>query len=277
VIVGIIFNDSTVSKLRSLTDSSSEAPMFFYFSKLMYWAIQPLTWLAIALGAGAWLLHRNRYKAASWVLNSTFAVTAAVLFLPVAPVLMRSLEQQFSPLDALPATVHGVIVLGGAAYPTLTADHGKPQLGEEAERVTEMVALAKAYPDAKFVYSGNSSRIGGEPIPETEVLRRFLEGQGVVIRNLLLEDKSRNTRENAVYSRELAQPQPGETWLLVTSAYHMPRAYRVFAKAGWNVVPYPVSYSVRRTFSWDERAVSLLATGIREWIGLAAYKLSGWI
>ncbi|RUX98833.1 YdcF family protein, partial [Mesorhizobium sp. M7A.F.Ca.US.005.03.2.1] len=110
---------------------------------------------------------------------------------------------------------------------------------------------------------------------------RLLTALGVAADRMILENKSRNTYENAVFTKELVTPKPGETWLLVTSAFHMPRAKALFDKAGFATVPWPVDYrtSGREGVGLfrDNPADSLQATtmAIREWIGLFAYWLSG--
>ena len=104
---------------------------------------------------------------------------------------------------------------------------------------------------------------------------------GVPQDRVIYEDQARNTHENAVLTYRLLQPKPGEVWLLVTSAFHMPRAKALFDKAGFATLPWPVDYrtSGREGVGLfrDNPADSLQATtvAIREWIGLFAYWLSG--
>jgi uncharacterized SAM-binding protein YcdF (DUF218 family) len=96
-----------------------------------------------------------------------------------------------------------------------------------------------------------------------------------------MERNSRNTYENAVFTKALAAPKPGERWLLVTSAYHMPRSVGLFRKAGFAVEPYPVDWRVGRgadIFAFTNIAGDGLGrtdTAMREWIGLVAYRLTG--
>lgn len=98
---------------------------------------------------------------------------------------------------------------------------------------------------------------------------------------LVLESRSRNTYENAVFTRRMVSPEPGETWLLVTSAFHMPRAKALFDKAGFPTVPWPVDYrttgregiGLLRDNPLDSLQTTTLA--IREWTGLLAYRLTG--
>ena len=104
---------------------------------------------------------------------------------------------------------------------------------------------------------------------------------GVEESRLVLENRSRNTYENAVFTREMVEPQPGETWLLVTSAFHMPRSVGLFRKAGFDVTPWPADYRTAGTErigpAQDNVADSLqnLSVATREWIGLVAYRVTG--
>jgi uncharacterized SAM-binding protein YcdF (DUF218 family) len=249
--------------------------VFFFASSVLSWLFLPATWLLLLLIAALWSLNKQRIKAARWCLGIAIICIMAVTFLPVAAVLIRPLEQGVPAPGRLPDAIDGIIVLGGAISPTLTHAYTKPQLGEDAERLTELIALARQYPQAKVIYSGGSGVLTGEPIPETEATRRFLVGQGFAASRVVFESESRNTYENAVYSRRLARPRAGERWVLITSAFHMPRAYGTFLKAGWEVIPYPVSYRVKPAFTIDERGYEPLGVAVREWIGIAAYRITG--
>jgi uncharacterized SAM-binding protein YcdF (DUF218 family) len=117
--------------------------------------------------------------------------------------------------------------------------------------------------------------------PEAEFALRLLESLGVPNGRVVAEDKSRNTVENARFSRELAQPKPGERWLLVTSAYHLPRAIGIFRKAGFPVEAYPVDWRTRgtgdvlRPFPTLGEGLRRTDTAMREWVGLLAYWIGG--
>jgi uncharacterized SAM-binding protein YcdF (DUF218 family) len=98
---------------------------------------------------------------------------------------------------------------------------------------------------------------------------------------VIAEDRSRNTVENAEFSKALAKPQPGERWLLVTSAYHMPRAIGIFREAGFDVEPYPVDWRTSgsgdalRPFPTVGDGLRRTDTAVREWVGLLVYWLMG--
>ena len=116
---------------------------------------------------------------------------------------------------------------------------------------------------------------------EADYATALFESLGVSRERLTMERRSRNTKENAEFSKALAAPKRGERWLLVTSAYHMPRSVGVFRKAGFAVEPYPVDWRVggpadlRRFRTFAIEGLANLDAGAREWMGLVAYRISG--
>ena len=98
---------------------------------------------------------------------------------------------------------------------------------------------------------------------------------------VVIEEKSRSTHENAVYAKEIVGPAPGEKWVLVTSAYHLPRAVAAFRAVGWPVIPYPVDYKIdpdtglRLNFSLLDGLSAATLAG-KECAGLLGYRLMGW-
>mgnify|MGYP002039122292 FL=1 len=132
-----------------------------------------------------------------------------------------------------------------------------------------------------MIFSGGNASVFADDISEAGVAGRLMESLGLEPGRIELEDRSRDTYENAVQTRQMAEPQPGQVWLLVTSAFHMPRAVGCFRVAGFDVVPWPVDYrtptgaAVWRPSAANIRNVEKVHFAIREYIGLAAYWLSG--
>ena len=246
----------------------------FFLSKFVGTLAAPGTLLLLVL-ALAWLLQPRRPAASRWLLG---LAVFSLLLLAVAPVsnwVLLPLEERF-PADPEPAHVDGIIVLGGA----IEGAGGRVFLNEQAQRVTALVALARRYPQARLVYSGGSGSVVDDGVREADLALPLLTSLGVDPARLLLERESRNTWENALYSQRLAQPRAGETWLLVTSAWHMPRSVGCFRGVHWPVVAYPVSYKGHRR-SWGEfeiaQQLQTLREGIKEWIGLVSYRILGHI
>ena len=222
--------------------------MFFYASKVLGFFAIPSNFI---------ILRRHRRRAAAahavfaragWRLAIGSLVLLAVIGLsPVGNALIVPLEQRFPPWDHGRGAPHGIVVLGGALSPDVSHARNTVALNEAAERLTVVAELARRYPDARIIFSGGSGAVIFDERPEAEFALRLLESLGVAPGRVVAEDKSRNTVENARFSRELAQPKPGERWLLVTSAYHMPRAVGIFRKAGFPVEAYPVDWRTRGT------------------------------
>jgi uncharacterized SAM-binding protein YcdF (DUF218 family) len=194
--------------------------------------------------------------------------------------MLTPLEERY-PKPVLPQKVDGVVVLGGGFEGAINLARGGYELNSGGDRYVEAAILARRFPAAKIVVSGGAGALVLEGESDAGTAPRLLIALGVAPDRLVLETRSRNTYENAVFTREMVTPKPGETWLLVTSAFHMPRAKALFDKAGFATVPWPVDYRTTgregvSVFA-DNAADSLQATtlAIREWVGLFAYWLTG--
>src|SRR5690606_23198947 len=95
---------------------------------------------------------------------------------------------------------------------------------------------------ARIVVTGGSGSLLLDGEADADTAPRLLSALGLARDRLVLENRSRDTYENAVFTRQLVNPQPGEKWLLVTSAFHMPRAMALFRKAGFDVLAWPADY-----------------------------------
>jgi uncharacterized SAM-binding protein YcdF (DUF218 family) len=251
--------------------------MVFVLSKIVEALIAPGSLLLI-LTTLALVWHRRRPLLSRMTLGVVVLTLALLSVTPASYWLVAPLEQRFAAAP-LPGRVDGIIVLGGAASPEASTITHQPELNDAADRITAFVALARRYPDAKLVYSGGSGSVLDQEHREADIARPLLESLGVDTGRVIFERDSRNTWENAVDSRRLAQPRPGETWLLVTSAWHMPRAVGCFRTAGWKVLPYPVDHASVEARGWGrfntEQQLSIATLGIKEWVGLASYRLLG--
>ncbi|WP_341705550.1 YdcF family protein [Ferrovibrio sp.] len=207
---------------------------------------------------------------------AVLAVIGILGILPVADWAIRPLEEYY-PVPELPAQVDGIIVLAGTEQPSISNARQQFQTSD-GDRLIHFVALARRYPQARLLFGGGGLRQRETDPTEATVAREALLAMGFDISRIRFEDRSRNTIENAVYGRDMMQPQPGETWLLVTSASHMPRAVNCFLSVGWTVLPYPVDYQTGYPAGFGFRPLGTLAGLnwiVREWAGLAGYWLMG--
>ncbi|HKT20533.1 MAG TPA: YdcF family protein [Stellaceae bacterium] len=250
--------------------------MLFQFSKLAWALLQPdlVIFALIVIGVGLLWTRWARGGRRLATLGSILLVM--LIAAPVSDWLYAPLETRFPPVRAMPPHVDGIVALGGAIDPIASANHDMPSLNEEAERLTTFAMLARRYPAAKLVFTAGSAAVIGERLPEADAARQLFTELGLDTTKIIFERKSRNTYENALFSKRLADPKPGEVWILITSAWHMPRAVGIFRQAGWPVLPWPVAY--RTGASYDFELVDHLRgvdRATHEWLGLLAYRLLG--
>lgn len=254
--------------------------MFFVIAKTLgVMAEAPQIFIEL-LVVGVILLW-TRWNRFGRILTTVMAVVILVVSItPISIFITRPLEDRFPQPDlSIPPT--GIIVLGGAMDEGVTRARKMVTLNDAAERLTEPVALMRRFPNAKLVFSGGSGRMSPDDWMEADVARMMWRQLGVPDDRMMFEDKSRDTWQNAVFTKEMLNPKPGERWLLVTSATHMPRSVGIFRKIGFDVIPYPVDYqtgSVRGDYAGFRKpgdAIRILQTASHEWIGLVSYWLTG--
>jgi len=255
--------------------------MFFILSKTVGFFTIPSNFL-LAIGLlGVVLLCTRFRRLASWLVVTSLVLIALVGFSPLGNVLLLPLEQRFPPWDASRGPPDGIVVLGGAILPEVSLARGAVALNESAERITGTAELARRYPNARIIFTGGTSSLMFDAPVEAPIAVKEFEALGIAHERITAEEQSRNTIENAVFSRLLADPKPGERWLLVTSAFHMPRAIAAFRAAGFPVEAYPVDWRTRGPIDAAEPFASftdgLARTDLamHEWIGLLAYRLGG--
>jgi len=255
--------------------------MFFILSKILGFFALPSDDAAALAALGVILLF-TRFKRAGRALATLGIVLLLVAGLtPLGNALMLPLEERFPPWDAARGAPTGIVVLGGAVGPELSAARGTPDLNEAAERITSAAALALRYPQARIIYSGGDARLVLKGGIEADYAMDLFESLGIPRTRIEAERRARNTIENAVFSKALANPKPGERWLLVTSAYHMPRAIGVFRHVGFSVEAYPVDWRTRGRIDLVLPMESVTAglrrtdTAMHEWAGLFAYWITG--
>ena len=255
--------------------------MFFTLAKIFGFFILPSNAIATICVIGALLLLVRWQRAGS--LTLTFGVLLLLVsgYSPAGNVLLLTLSERFPVWQSEGRDPDGIIVLGGAIDSERTAARQSLELDSAAERVFAMLELARRYPRARIVFTGGSGNLIQSSVSEAPIAGQLLERFGVSPDRIVLEGASRTTDENAAFTRRLVSPEPGERWLLVTSAYHMPRSIGAFRAAGFDVEAYPVDF---RTTGWADAAVpfDMLGAGLsrtdmatHEWVGLVTYWLTG--
>jgi len=250
-----------------------------YLSKIIWLLIDPLN-LFFALGAAScvFLWIRPLYKTGRIGFTVFWSLVLLTVIFPVDEYVLGPLEQRFPALHSYPEKVNGIIVLGGGIDIDSTVYNEQLSVNDAGERLLALITLASAYPTAKIVYAGGNGNIVRNNQKEADLVKKFLSSLGLGSREVFFENESRNTFENAAFTKKIADPKPGEVWMLITSAFHMPRAVGVFRHHGWDVLPYPVDYrssGPKEVFgigSFVEKWRRLSA-GLREWTGLVYYRM----
>lgn len=219
-----------------------------------------------------------------WRGTDFFFISACLLLLafgviPTGPSLLAALETQHVRPSKLPDRIDGVIILGGGFDTYLSNIYGQPVLNDGVERILDGVKLARYYDGSTLLFSGGSGRLTHRERTEAEDARAFLDSYPDLLKRAKFEDKSRNTWQNASYSYKLVSPEPEERWILVTSAYHMPRAVYMFEAAGWkNIVVWPTDYRTKSKVDLMPHKLDILGNlyqshlAVREIIGQIVYR-----
>ena len=256
--------------------------MFYVVSKVGWFFATPSNLLPVLALLGGLVALREGTRR----LGIGLALAAAAMILvaglsPLANWLVVPLEDRFPAFRDEGTGVAGVIVLGGAVQGDLSETRGTLQVNEAAERVVALSDLARRHPGARIVFTGGGAALIQDEPAESDVLARFAATLGVAPERILFENASRTTAENASLTRRLVEPKPGERWLLVTSAWHMPRSVGTFRQAGFPVTAYPVDYRTRgprdlaKPFDSVSEGLRRLDLATKEWVGLVGYRLTG--
>ena len=255
--------------------------MMFLVSTLFAFVVQPLAWVALLMLVSILAVRRKPFLAKGFgVLALTLLVTLG--WEPLPDTLLRRLETQYPAIAASAALDNyaGVIVLGGALEPAHTwvvADQSS--LNDAAERMTQVLPLLQRHAHLRVLFTGGDGNLFADELTEAERARRFFAQQSVTPERVRYESASRTAYENALLSRQVAGADVQRQWLLLTSAWHMPRAMATFRHAGWLVTAYPVDYRAGVQTPWSsysmDQGVKKWRMALREWLGLLVYQGSG--
>jgi uncharacterized SAM-binding protein YcdF (DUF218 family) len=236
--------------------------VLYSVSKALWLIAQPTHLLSLLMVLGTVLLftRRRRLGLGLMALDALLILTIAVL--PVGHWLMATLEDRFPPPGQMPGHVDGVIMLGG-------------------EESIAFADLARRYPKAKLVFAGGGPMLQNRALRKVDAAPNSSQWMGIDTSRITFERESRNTLEDVVSAKAVVHPTRDETWILITSAFHMPRSVGLFRAQGWRVVPYPVDFQTR---AGPDNAVSSvdfahnidqLSVALKEWIGMFANRLLG--
>ncbi len=253
--------------------------LFFLASKIGWALLSPSNLIIFALTLGTLLLIFKKHAAAKTVLIPTALLSFVLMVYPVSDYLMKPLEERFSKPETMPYDIDGIIVLGGGEDLKRSLSWNVAELGLGGDRYIGAAELARIYPSIPVIFSGGSGDITlQDSKSEGSLAEQLLTAVGISEHRLIIEFRSRNTYENFKYTKPLL-PKENGTYLLITSAFHMPRAVGIARQQAINVIAYPVDY---RTSSDELRTVDFdffghlkaLEPAWKEWIGLTVYYLT---
>ena len=258
--------------------------MFFIFSKVLSFFLVPvnclftltlLWWLsAVLFKKPAMTKFLARLTIISWLL---------VGYYPIPDYLLSQLENKYPQATVDYTGLTGVIVLGGGeGKGNIAQARDEASLSRGAERVTEALKVYKNNPSLKILYTGFSSQIFHKGWGGADIAKKFFVDQGVSPDNIILEERSRNTYENALYSKEYLEAAGNEgRWGLITSAAHMDRSMKIFNKVGLGerVTPMPVDYETSGVTDWwrfnFRDGNDLWRNYLHETVGTLIYRMTG--
>ena len=255
--------------------------MFWLLSKIFWLVFHPLSLTMILVALGLLLaLRRRKGFGLTLVALGLFVLMVSGLTTTGA-LLLQPLEARYERPVSFPEDAKGIIVLGGGTKNEVSAARRSYQLAEAGERYVEAVRLALAHDSVPILIAGGIGSLDDAGESDAKSSARLFEAFGIDPERIRTESLSRNTYENAVNSAELLDPRQGDVYVLITSAYHMPRALALYQKAGFDVVAWPVDYRTTGEEGFTlaigdgSENVSMTATAIHEWIGLITYWATG--
>ena len=253
--------------------------MSFYLSKILWLIINPFNILLFFSLLTILLLLLNIKKLGIFSLYFFLILLLSFGFFPFGKYLTYCLEKSYHN-SYIPNHVDGILILGGATEPFLSKEFDQINFTSSAERLVESVTLIKKYKNAKIIFSSGSGSITYPKLGHAEVAKKFFVKMGLDTNRIFFENKSRNTYENILFSKHIANPIKNEKWLLVTSARHMNRAIFIGQKVDWALIPYAVDFNVPKKIKFKLSFnilsnLNFMQKASHEWVGLIAYYIMG--
>jgi len=255
--------------------------MEFYIAKVANYLLEPLYILSFFLVILIFLLLFTNFKK----LTIFSAKLLLILFLffgyiPLSNFLLNKLEDFIKPSKYPVQQLKGIVVLGGSFNSGLQSkERNEVSLNSSAERLTKVLEIYNKNPKVLILFSGFSNELKPQSWSESDMAKKFFLEQGVRSENLIFENKSRNTFENIIYSKDIIKTNKG-TWGLVTSASHMPRSYFGFKKQGLILEPISVDYRTGTSsifwINFDiKKSLENWNIILHEVVGISYYKITG--
>lgn len=245
--------------------------MFFLLSKVLFYLVAPAVWLVALLLLA--LIARDAHKQRRWLRAA--ALLALIGTNPALPnELLRLWELPPRRLSQLPRQADAAVLLTGITESHEPTD--RVYLGAGADRLTNALWLYRAGRVRRIIITGGSGSVLDKARTEAEELRILLRLAGVPTAAIVMEEKSRNTRENALYTKALLARQPElDTLILVTSAFHQRRALGCFRKVGLSPISFPADFRTAPRIPTPDYWLMPSADALAQWT-LLLHEVLGW-
>ena len=252
--------------------------MSFYLSKTIWLLFNPFNIFIIftILTIILYLISFRKISIAIFFINSLYLIF--ISFLPIGNYLIYKIEKDYHSNISIPEKLDGILILGGATNPSMYKEFKQISVNDSAERLIESVSIIKRFKNSKVIFSGGSGVINRPELGHSQVAKSFYRKMGIEESRIIFEDKSRNTYENILFAKKIANPKKNENWLLITSASHMKRSILIGSKQNWKFIPYAVDFKMMKQFSFKPSLnllsnINSLQYGSHEWLGLISYYL----
>jgi len=254
--------------------------LFFQLSKIVWLIVSPDNLFVALLSLSLLLIVYRPHPVGHKLL---ILLVSGLIFLSIFSVgewMLYPLEARFKHNPRLPSQIDGIIVLGGSIVTGTSQEWEQLETNQFHERLSSFIQLAARYPEARLVFTGGNASLDLDHPTEAQFARTYFLKTGIDEKRLQIEDRARNTAENASLTKRLMNPQLDENWLLITTAFHMPRSIGVFCQQGWKVIPYPVDHQTVPSKLYNPGFnllgnANTLVLATHEWLGLLAYYLTG--
>ena len=225
------------------------------------------------------LLIKKNIKSGIFAIKLTILLFLIIAIFPIGQWLLFPLEYKYKNIKPLPDNIDGIIVLSGSENIDKSQKWNSVELGDGAERNLMFIKLLNKYNNTINIFTGGSGLLLDQKKSQADVAKQLYIDQGVDTKKIIFEKKSRNTYENAIFTKKIINPKKDSKWILITSAWHMPRAVGVFCKAGWNIIPVAVDHITLPNYEYHINIdfathIKELNIAIKEWIGIVAYTLT---
>ena len=254
--------------------------MSFFLSKFLWYFVNPFALFIFLFLLSFIFLILKKTKVYLILFSITFFYILIISIFPIGNLGIYYLEREFHTQIAYPDKIDGILILSGATNPYLSNEYNSIEINASAERLIESVFLIRKHQKAKIIFSGGSGYLNFNKLTHAKLAKKFFEKMNVDNGQIIYENKSRNTYENILFSKKIAMPKKNESWLLVTSAFHMKRAILIAKKQNWELIPYAVDFNQPKKISLRPSInmfsnLSTFQMSFHEWLGLFSYYILG--